>query len=120
MFVVNEETKTVLNYVAIVECPKFSLINLLETANGNQLKNPDHEDGYHSQEIFTQEKYFYLFYQGLRMLEYFYMQGISHGNINATKLRIKDDYSLCISDFSLATFAPGFSSLDEHQQQSKQ
>jgi hypothetical protein len=54
------------------------------------------------------------------MLEYFYMQGISHGNINATKLRIKDDYSLCISDFSLATFAPGFSSLDEHQQQSKQ
>jgi hypothetical protein len=54
------------------------------------------------------------------MLEYFYMQGISHGNINATKLRIKDDYSLCISDFSLATFAPGFSSLDEDQQQSQQ
>jgi hypothetical protein len=48
------------------------------------------------------------------MLEYFYKTGISHGHINATKLRIKDDYSLCLSDFSIATFAPGFSTLDDY------
>jgi len=48
------------------------------------------------------------------MLEYFYRQGISHGHINATNLRIKDDYSLCLTDFAIATFFPGFASLDEN------
>lgn len=49
LIVVNEETKTLLNYVVLVECPEFSLINMLEGPTaGNVLKNPDAEEGYHS------------------------------------------------------------------------
>jgi len=49
LIVVNEETKTLLNYVVLVECPEFSLINMLEGPTaGNALKNPDAEEGYHS------------------------------------------------------------------------
>jgi hypothetical protein len=48
IIVVNEEVKNVLNYVAIVEVPKFSLINMLEGPMGALLKDADAEDGYHS------------------------------------------------------------------------
>lgn len=115
IFIVNQETKTVLNYYTITECPQFSVINMLEgpTASGagKQLYTADEE--FNSQEIFTQEKYFYLFYQGLRMLEYFYKLGVTHGHINATNLKIKDDYSLCLSEFSIAQFTRNYSQLSE-------
>ena len=58
-----------------------------------------------------------MFIQGLKLLDFFYKQGISHGHINATNLRIKDDYSLCLTDFATATFLPGFAALPEHKQQ---
>jgi hypothetical protein len=106
--------------MAIIEVPEFSLINMLEgpTAGEAIVKDADFDEGYCSVEIFTQEKYFYLFYQGLRMLEQFYQHGLTHGHINATTLRIRDDYSLCVSDLSIATLTPGYSQMDAELQES--
>ena len=117
IIVVNPDTKAVLNYLAMMEVPEFSLIHMLEgpTASRNRA-DVDAEEGYHSQEIFTQEKYFYLFYQGLRMLEFFYRNGITHGHINATNLKIKDDYTLCIGDFSISTITSAFNQASEQIQ----
>ena len=53
------------------------------------------------------------------MLEYFYKLGVTHGHINATNLKIKDDYSLCISEFSIAQFTPEYSKLTEQEQETK-
>lgn len=106
--------------MALTECPQFSLINMLEgptAKTGGGHYTADEE--FNSQEIFTQEKYFYLFYQGLRMLDYFYKLGVTHGHINATNLKIKDDYSLCISEFSIAQFTPEYSKLTEQEQEAK-
>ena len=103
IFVVNEETKTILNYMAIVECPNTSLISMLAgpTAMGKPAhSSPLHEEEvYRSQDIFTQEKYIYLYYQGLLLLEYLFHHGISHGHINAMTLRISDNYTFSLSDF---------------------
>ena len=45
IFVVNEETKTILNYLTIVEYPKSSLISMISgpTANGD---NNQHSAGF--------------------------------------------------------------------------
>ena len=94
--------------MTIVEYPNLSLISM--TA-GPQAK-PDEElrdtealhegEAFRSQEIFTQEKYLYLYYQGLKLLERLYESGISHGNINARTLRISDTYKFSLSDFQLS------------------
>ena len=66
IFVINEETKTILNYLTIVEYPTSSLISMLSgpTADGgkNHDSNMFEETGFRSQEVFTQEKYTSLFY----------------------------------------------------------
>ena len=63
--------------------------------------------------MFTQEKYIYLYYQGLRLLEYLYDNGMSHGHINAKTLRISDSYTINLSDFLLSSCKPGFNKLPE-------
>ena len=117
IFVINEETKTILNYLTIVEYPNSSLISMLSgpTADGgkNHDSNMFEETGFRSQEVFTQEKYTYLFYQGLLLLEYLYKSGISHGQINAATLRISDNYTFSLSDLPISTCLPGFKDLTE-------
>ena len=71
------------------------------------------EEAYRSQEVFTQEKYLYLYYQGLRLLEHLYHNGITHGGINAKTLRISDNYTFSLSDFQLSTCTPSFKNLSE-------
>ena len=82
IFLVNPNTKTVLNYLTFVSMPDVSMINMLAgpTAVNYQLKEEDVDDeGYRSQEIFTQEKYFYLYYKGILLLENLFNHGIAHG-----------------------------------------
>jgi hypothetical protein len=52
------------------------------------------------------------------MLEQFYQHGMTHGHINATNLRIRDDYSLCIFDLSIATITQGYAQMEESKQES--
>ena len=74
------------------------------------------EEGYRSQEIFTQEKFVFLYYKGLNLLEFLYENGMSHGHINANSLRIEDDYTFTLSDFPISTVTPNFSSLSTEEQ----
>ena len=115
----NVETKTILNYMAIVDFPNLSLISMLsgpqamfagEYRETNALLE---EEGFRSQEVFTQEKYVYLYYQGLRLLEHLYDNGISHGHISAKTLRISDSYTFSLSDFMLSNYMPTFKDLPE-------
>ena len=53
----------------------------------------DMDEGYRSQEVFTQEKYAYLFYKAQQMLEFFYDNNIYQGHLNALYLRLADNYS---------------------------
>jgi hypothetical protein len=57
-----------------------------------------------SQEILTQEKICYLFFQGLLMLQTLYNYGIYHGSISADTLKLSDDYTLKLADFELSCF----------------
>ena len=120
IFLVNEDTKTILNYMTIVEFPNTSLISMLAgpTAMGKNARDSltNDDEGYRSQEIFTQEKYIYLYYQGLLLLEHFYDQGISHGHINGLTLKIADNYTFSLGEFELATCTPGYASLSEQAQ----
>ncbi len=70
------------------------------------------EEGYRSQEIFTQEKYAYLYYKGLMLLEFLYDNGMVHQHINANSLRISEDYTFTLSDFPLSVVTAGFAELD--------
>ena len=65
------------------------------------------EEGYPSQEIFTEEKYAYLYYRSLILLKSLFEKGVCHGQINANNLRICADYTLDLANFelSLATCA---------------
>ena len=72
LFVVSESSDTIiLNYVCIIQLPSTSLIHMLDgpMACGN-LTTDDMEDeeGFQSQEIFTPEKYAYLYYKALLLL----------------------------------------------------
>ena len=62
----NKHTRTILNYITFVDFANISLINMLDgpTAGGYKSEEVD-EEGYRSQEIFTVEKYAYLYYKGL-------------------------------------------------------
>ena len=55
IFVVSEQTRTLLNYVSIVEFSNISLINMLNgpMTNSHREDNDMDEEGYKSQEIFT-------------------------------------------------------------------
>ena len=78
--------------------------------------DPDNSvNEYASQEIFTQEKFVYLYYQAILMLDQLYNAGIAHGGITSTNLKISDDYTFCMTDFSIASVIPGFTSLTEEQ-----
>lgn len=81
------------------------------TAGGYKNDEMD-EEGYRSQEIFTQEKYAYLYYKALLLLEFLYDNGITHGHINAVNLRIADDFTFNLADFPLSTVNQGFAQLD--------
>ena len=73
------------------------------------------EEGYRSQEIFTQEKFIFLYYKGLNLLEFLYQNGMSHGHINANSLRIGFDYTFTLSDFPISTVTPNFSSMSSEE-----
>lgn len=120
VFVVNKNTGTILNYISVIEASKFSLINMLDgpTARGAKQNDLD-EDGYRSQEIFTAEKYAYLYYKGLLLLEFLYDNGITHGQINANSLTISDDYTFTLSDFALSTRITGFAEMSQEEQEKK-
>ena len=54
IFVVNQNTRTILNYITFVEFAQCSLINMLDgPMTGVQLPDEFEEEGYRSQEIFT-------------------------------------------------------------------
>ena len=112
----NQHTHTILNYVAFVDFAKISLINMLDgpTAGGYQEEELD-EEGYRSQEIFTEEKFAYLSYKGLLLLEFLYDNGMSHGHISANSLRISDDYTFTLSDFPISTVTPGLTQLNQEE-----
>ena len=74
------------------------------------------EEGYRSQEIFTQEKYIFLYYKGLQLLDFLYENGMSHGHINANSLRIEDDYTFTLSDFPISTVTPNFHTMTAEEQ----
>ena len=73
-------------------------------------------EGFRSQEIFTQEKYIYLYYKGLCLLEFLYDNGMTHGHINANSLRISDDYTFTLSDFPISIVMPGYTRMTTEQQ----
>ena len=117
IFVVNKNTRTILNYVTFVEQASTSLINMLDgpTAGGQVDEEMNDEEGYRSQEIFTQEKYAYLYYKGLLLLEFLYDNGMTHGHISANTLRIADDYTFTLSDFPISTVTPGFTDMSTEE-----
>lgn len=118
IFVVNTNTRTVLNYVTFVDFAQTSLINMLDgpTAGAAIDEASNEEEGYRSQEIFTPEKFAYLYYKGILLLEFLYENGMTHGHINANSLRISDDYTFTLSDFPISTISPGFSALTATEQ----
>ena len=71
------------------------------------------EEGYRSQEIFTQEKYAYLYYKGLLLREFLYDNGMTHGHISANTLCIGDDYQFTLADFPLSTVTAGFAAMGQ-------
>ena len=105
--------------MSIVDFPSLSLISMLsgpQAMFAGDFRDTNailEEEGFRSQEVFTQEKYIYLYYQGLRLLEYLYDNGISHSHINAKNLRISDSYTINLSDFLLSNCKPGFKELPE-------
>ena len=107
LFVVNKNTRTVLNYITFVDFTRVSIINMLDgpTAGGYRKEDLD-EEGYRSQEIFTQEKYIYFYLKGLNLLEFLYENGMTHGHINANSLRITDTYNFTLSDFPIVNMTP--------------
>ena len=92
IFIVN--ANTVLNYVAFVKFSGVSLINMLDgpIAGGHGNDVDDEDEGYRSQEVFTQEKYAYLFFKAQLMLEFLYDRGVYQGHLNALNLRLADNY----------------------------
>ena len=80
------------------------------TARANKQQDLD-EEGYRSQEIFTQEKYAYLYYKGILLLEFLYDNGMTHGHINANSLTIGDDYHFTLADFPLSTVTKAFATM---------
>ena len=116
IFIVNKNTRTILNYVTIVEFAQSSLINMLDGPMVAAHK-PDEfdEEGYRSQEIFTQEKFIFLYYKGLSLLEFLYENGMSHGHINANSLRIGFDYTFTLSDFPISTVTPNYSAMSPEE-----
>lgn len=54
VFVVNKNTKTILNYITFVDFAQISLINMLDGPTASPFKEEDlDEEGYRSQEIYT-------------------------------------------------------------------
>ena len=118
VFVVNKNTHTILNYITVVEYAQTSLINMLDGPTAGAYKSDLlDEEGYRSQEIFTQEKYAYLYYKGLMLLEFLYDNGMVHQHINANSLRISEDYTFTLSDFPLSVVTAGFASMDKQEQE---
>ena len=72
-------------------------------------------EAFRSQEVFTQEKYLYLYYQGLRLLENLYDNGIFHGHINAKTFRVADDYTFSLSDFLLSSYMIKYKNLPQQE-----
>lgn len=116
IFLVNKNTRTVLNYVTFVDFAQSSLINMFDgpTAGTRNTEQFD-EEGFRSQEIFTPEKFAFLYYKGLILLEFLYDNGMTHGHINANSLRIDDDYTFTLSDFPISTVTPNFSSMSTQE-----
>ena len=81
------------------------------TAGGYRKEDLD-EEGYRSQEIFTQEKYIYFYLKGLNLLEFLYENGMTHGHINANSLRITDTYNFTLSDFPIVNMTPQLALVD--------
>jgi hypothetical protein len=93
-----------------MEHPRLAISNMLTTATQSYEKNND-EECYDSQEVFTDEKYVYLYYKGLQLLKFLYEKGISHGNICSSTLRIADDYTFSLTDFQVSAFHRDFRKL---------
>lgn len=107
-----------MNYITFVDFTQVSMINMLDgpTAGGYQKEDLD-EEGYRSQEIFTKEKYIYLYYKGLNLLEFLSENGMTHGHINANSLGVTDSYTFTLSDFSILNMTPQLGTIptnDEH------
>ena len=68
IFLLNHDTKTIANYVTIVEYPACRLIGMLagpqtmSSAEARETEAMLDDVGYRSQQVFTQEKYVYLYY----------------------------------------------------------
>ena len=119
IFIVNSETNTILNYITFVDYDLTSLINMLDgprTRTNLDMVDSAEAEGFRSQEIFTQEKYIYLYYKGLCLLEFLYDNGMTHGHINANSLRISDDYTFTLSDFPISIVMPGYTRMTTEQQ----
>ena len=119
IFIVNSENNTILNYITFVDYDLTSLINMLDgprTRTQQDMVDSAEAEGFRSQEIFTQEKYIYLYYKGLCLLEFLYDNGMTHGHINANSLRISDDYTFTLSDFPISIVMPGYTRMTTEQQ----
>lgn len=93
---------------------------MLDGPTAGGYKNDDvDEEGYRSQEIFTIEKYAYLYYKGLLLLEFLFDNGVTHGHINANSLRISDEYTFTLSDLPISTVTAGLASITSEDQESK-
>jgi len=112
IFIVDKAERQIINYAVVCDLPETAMINMTEgsmaVGRRQSMDSMDDDQGYASQEVFTQEKFIYLYYQGLLLLEFMYKNGISHGHISASTLRISEDYSFSLADFAISTFVPGF------------
>ena len=61
-----------MNYISFVDFASISLINMLDGPTAGGFKDDDQfdEEGYRSQEIFTEEKFAYLYYKAILLLEF--------------------------------------------------
>ena len=57
------------------------------------------------------EKYAYLYYKGLLLLEHLYDSGVTHSHINANSLRITDEDTYALGDLPLSTVTQSLASL---------
>ena len=108
--------------MTIVEYPACRLIGMLagpQTMSSGEARETEamiDDVGYRSQQVFTQEKYVYLYYQGLKILEDLYEQGLAHGQIKASSMKISDSYQLVLDELLLSTWYQNFKDIPNDQQ----
>lgn len=63
------------NYAVIMEHPRVSLAHMLNGPTAmpqNKVNKTNQEEGYISQEVLTDEKYIFLYFRGLQLLQFLY------------------------------------------------